>query len=133
VDALIVACGAWLSAALLFYAASPSFLTHPYHHFAGPRFAIGVIVLPAIGVASISLVMGRPELACAVGIPAGGLLYVGAAVLERLMKKDRALTPQQREQRDTDRPPFAPTAALWVGSLLGLAVATFVFLLLIFH
>ncbi len=129
VDALIFAGGGWLSAALLLYAVSPSFLAHPYRNFIGLRFAVGVVVFPAIAVAGVFLITGQTELACAVGIPAGGLLYVGGSSLERLLMARETKPPGQS---DDEPPPFTPVAAAWLGSALALAIATFALVLLIF-
>jgi hypothetical protein len=125
VQALILAGGGWLAAALLLYGVSPAFLTHPHRHFSALRFTLGAIVLPAIAVASVLLISGRTELACAVGIPAGGLLWLGAAWLQPALATDEALTERERQEREQLAPTFATTAAVWGGSALALAVTTF--------
>jgi hypothetical protein len=130
VDALIIAGCAWLAAAMFLYADSPAFLTHPHSHFVALRLATGLIVLPAIGLASVFLITGRTELSCAVGIPAGCLLWLSAVWLQRFLDADQSLTAEERLARDKEVPPFATTAARWFGGTLSLAGLTFALVIL---
>jgi hypothetical protein len=130
---LILAFGGWLSALLILYSASPSFLFHPYRHFVGLRIALGVIVLPAICVAGVFLITKKLEIACTVGFVSAALLYCGATWLERLLMTDEVLTDQERQEREENQLPFAPLAAQWIGSLLAVAVTTFLLVSLLIH